>query len=96
MAEKKLCNRERPQETLDLRTFVFEPTRPVSVEGSVVVWVDGTWRVAVDISVEWVVSVAGSVDTLGSSAGIVVDRFTEWPRCREFWDVAQWAEDSSA
>lgn len=57
---------------------------------------DGAGRVAVDVSVEGVVSVAGSVDALGGCAGIVVDRFAVRPGCREFWDVAQWTEDASA
>lgn len=59
-------------------------------------WEDWTWRVSVDVSVERVVSVARSVDAFGCCAGIIVDGFVVWPGGGYFWDIAQWAENSSA
>lgn len=80
----------------DLRTFVFEPTGPISVKGSIVVWVNGTGRISIDVSMERIVSVSRSMNTFSSCAWVIVDGFVEWPRGRNFWDVAQWTKDSSA
>lgn len=42
MAEKTIVRNDRKRFD-DLRAFVFEPTGPVSIERSVVVWVDCAW-----------------------------------------------------
>lgn len=78
LAEKKY-NGKRPKEKIFLRAFVFKPTRPISVERSIVVWENWTWRVSIDVSVKWIVSVTRSVNTFGSCTGIVIDRFGVWP-----------------
>jgi hypothetical protein len=46
---------------------------PVSVEGAIVVGVDGTRRVTVCVPVQGVVSVARHVDAFSGMAGVVVD-----------------------
>lgn len=73
----------------------LKPTGPVSVQSSVVVGEDGAWGVAVGVSVEWIVSVAGYVDALRGGAGVVVDGFGERPAGGQFGDVAQGAEDTA-
>lgn len=59
-------------------------------------WKNGPGRVAVDIPVDWVVSVAGHVDTFGRCAGVVVDGFVVWPRGGYFRDVTYGTENASA
>lgn len=84
---------ERPVRRQDGLVLELKPTGPISVERSIVVWEDGARRVAVGVSVEWVVSVARDVDAFRGGAGVVVDGFGERPAGGQLWDVAQGAED---
>lgn len=70
-------------------------TGPVSVEGAVVVGVDWTWGVAVDVAVDWVVSVAGAVDAFTGREWVVVDGLAPWPAGGQLGDVAQGAEHAA-
>lgn len=43
-----------------------------------------------------IVSVAGAMDTFGSSTGIIIDGFVEGPAGRDLGDVADGAEDTAS
>lgn len=70
-------------------------TGPVSVEGAIVVGVDGTRRVTVCVPVQGVVSVARHVDAFSGMAGVVVDWFAERPAGSQLRKIADWAEDAA-